>query len=236
MTPEEILTAMGRNLASDSSADAYIKWQLLSGIRSKVDAKLSPKLVAIYRFAPAPLTRPGLDPADKKQLDRGLRGMGEKDVSRINSELQARVDEVEKANAPILAYRDDLYARLPASGDAILGGLEDAAARAGRGIDGGSHMKGVLAQITTWCVSASPSEIKAVGALLRGLVGKMNPPGKNAKAAFPPNYYAAAEYDSKAKRLTWKDGAAKFPDVKAINALIQQLDEVAASLANMKGK
>jgi hypothetical protein len=266
-TPEEILNALNRSHASDVYSDTYIKWQLLSGIDSKVDPKIVSKLLTAYRAAPLPNVRPALEASERRRLDSLLLKATPDDLNKINSELQKEVEANNAANVPILTYREDLYAHLPGSGDAILAGLEDGAARAGRGIDADKHMKGVMAQITTWSVGATPSEIHAVASLLRGMAAKMVPGAHAANGApgqtlfadivdapvilakgkgggggaaaqprpvFPPNYYISAEMDPKTKHAAWKEGAAKFPDVKAISAMVQQLDQTAATLATIK--
>jgi hypothetical protein len=269
VTPEEILNAMNRSLATDAASDAYIKWQLLSGIEGKVDVKLASKLLSAYSAAPVLFTRPGLEAGEKHRLDKEIRGLAQNDLAKYNQEFQKQVAETASNNEPIIVYRADVYAHLPGSGEAILAGLEDGAARAGRGIDADKHMKGVLAQITTWSVSASPQEVRSVSGLLRQLVGKMGgsvpkaaadapegpfyagggrteiffakgkapaSPAAPAKAGFPPSYYSAVEYDDKAKHMMWKEGSAKFADLKTLTAMVLQLDETAASLANMKSK
>ena len=237
LMPEEIVAVMGRSLGQDAAADVYIKWQLLSGIQGKVDPKLAPKLAAAYRAAPAPFMRPGLDQADKRLLDRALRGATEGDAGKITSELEKKVNEVARSSAPFLTYRDELYLRLPVSGEVIMAALDDSVTRANLGIDAGAHTKSAVSEVTTWSVSASPQDVQSVASLLRTLVARMSPgPGKGARASFPPSYYSSVEFDPKAKHLMWKEADAKFIDPKILNATIAQLDEVATTLANMKSK
>lgn len=265
---EEILAAMNRSsLGAGVAADTYIKWQLLSGIQGKVEDKLVSKLLSAYASAPLLYMRPGLEHASRRQLDAQIRNAAQNDAAKLSETLQKEVDAVAHENAPILVYREDLYAHLPGSGDAILAGLEDGAARAANGIDADRHMKGVMAQITTWSVSGTPPQIHAISGLLKSMIAKMSGAKANAgptdhspiyadvvgapiylakgppaakpappKPAFPPSYYTVLEWDPKAKHLVWKEGAARFPDVKALTAMCQQLDDTAAVLAQMKSK
>src|SRR4051812_36753762 len=47
VTVEAILTALERRVGDDAKMDGYIKWQLLSGVKGKVDPKLGAKAVGI---------------------------------------------------------------------------------------------------------------------------------------------------------------------------------------------
>jgi hypothetical protein len=236
-TTEAIVAALRRSLPGDVESDVYVKWQLLSGIPGKVDAKLAPQLLAAYREAPTPGDRPGLDQADKKELDVLIRSAKQSDIGTINGKLQKQVEAFIAASAPILEYRDDLYAHLPSSQSVLVAGLEDGVMRASHGLDADRHTKAVLASCQTWAVMATPSQIVSIADALGNMATKMGGAagGKSgAKPAFPPSYYAKLEWDEKGKRLVWREGQAKFSDAKALAASSQQLEQTAATLSQLK--
>jgi hypothetical protein len=265
VTADAIVIAVTHTISTDAFADAYIKWQLLSGITTKVDANQAPTLLAAYRNAPQPYVRPGLEPASKRELDALARAAAQSDVGQINAKLHQQVNQVREANEPILEFRDEAFARLPESADVVIAGLEDGMLRAARGIDSERHMKAALSEASTWSVSGTPGQIRSVAAAIRVIVDKINGIGSGRgdaggrtsdlafagalgiellgavktppappKPAFPPSYYASSEWDDKAKRLTWKEGSAKFYEVKQLTAAAEQLEETAVTLSQLK--
>jgi hypothetical protein len=266
LTTDAIVIAVTHAISTDAFADAYIKWQLLSGIATKVDANQAPTLLAAYRNAPQPYVRPGLEPASKRELDALLRAAAQSDAGQINAKLHQQVNQVREANEPILEFRDEAFVRLPESADVVIAGLEDGVLRAARGIDSERHMKAALAEASTWSVSGTPGQIRSVAGAIRVIADKINgigggrvdagglkldlalaagsfelellgavkSPQSPPKPAFPPSYYTSCEWDDKAKHLTWKEGSAKFYDVKQLTAAAEQLEETAVTLSQLK--
>jgi hypothetical protein len=266
VTVDAIVMAVTHTISTDAFADAYIKWQLLSGITSKVDANQAPTLLAAYRNAPQPFVRPGLEAPSKRELDALARAAAQSDVAQINARLHQQVNQVREANEPILEFRDEAFVRLPESADVVIAGLEDGVLRASCGIDSEKHMKAALAQATTWSVGGTPGQIRNVAGAIRTIVDKVNGigPGGRADAGvrasnlasawsleldlfgaiktpppptrppFPPSYYLSSEWDDKARRVVWKEGSAKFYDVKQLSAAADQLDQTAVTLSQLK--
>src|SRR5438445_3358020 len=111
---EAILNALDRRVGDDLVSDAYLKWQLLSGIPGKIDAKLAGRAIAIYQHAPQPVIRPGTSEAEKRQLQQMLPNHVESsDVAdQYNKEWSDRVFKARQANEPIFRYRNELFEKL----------------------------------------------------------------------------------------------------------------------------
>jgi hypothetical protein len=173
-TVDAIVAAVTRTQGHDGLSDSYVKWQLLSGIATKVEPKQAVPLLQAYRNAATPFTRPGLDRADKRELDQMSQGISKPDAAKLNAKLQKQVEMWEKANEPLVEFRDEAYSRLPPSGDAILAGLDDAMIRAGHGVDADKHLKDVLAHAQTWAVTGTPVQANAIAGAERMMLDRLN--------------------------------------------------------------
>jgi hypothetical protein len=78
------------------------------------------------------------------------------------------------------------------------------------------------------------SGLALAGNLEMELLGAVKTPPPPPRPAFPPSYYTSSEWDDKAKRLTWKEGSAKFYDVKQLTAAAEQLEQTAVTLSQLK--
>ena len=72
VTPEAIVLALGATISQDAPADSYVKWQLLSAIPEKFDAKLAPAASAAYMKAAKPIPHPGLGDAARRECDEAV--------------------------------------------------------------------------------------------------------------------------------------------------------------------
>jgi hypothetical protein len=262
VTPEAIVAALPHAQANEVVADAYIKWQLLSGIKGKADVKLVPQLLAAYRVSAGPIARPGLSAADKRELDQLIRDATAKDAAGINARLHKQVDEVLAMDQPILSYREEAFARLPSSEDVLLAGLADGVERAACGIDSERFTKNVMGEMLVWSVTTSPQQIHVLADALRQVIDRAGGLSENAdvggtddvamgfgpifllktgpkiaaKKTFPPPFYLLTEWEEKNKRLVWKEGEARFPSNRVLSGTYKDLDDTATKLAAMKIK
>jgi hypothetical protein len=164
VTPEVVLQALVSKVRPDPTGDSYIKWQLLSAVSGKFDAKLAPTAADALMKADKPLPRPGITYQDRRQLDPMLRDVKTNDdAAAINKKLDDLVTAWEEKNKPVLAYRDELYAKLPAGPATLLARLQDAAQRGEAGIDSNIMMKGVVDDIAQWSShDAAPRDCMAM--------------------------------------------------------------------------
>src|SRR5215212_9068397 len=113
LTPDAILPAILTSGVGDARATAYVRWQLLSGLPPKLDDAAAKQLVAAYRASPAPAPRVGMSLEDQQKLDRAVQSVKQSDEPDLRTKLDEAVSNNRRENAPILAYRDELYRRLP---------------------------------------------------------------------------------------------------------------------------
>ena len=228
VTVEAILNALDRRVGDDLKMDGYIKWQLLSGIKGKVDAKLGQKAVAIYQRAPQPAPRPGLDDAEKRQLQQMLppRVEDSEVADQYNKEWNERVFRARQANEPIFRFRDELFEKLPGSLGTFRAGLQDAYMRVMNGYPADKFVEGMEKDIREWAATANPGELKDLANLLRGLAREMT--GKTPRS---PEYFTQVHYDSKNQKLSWDKGRANFAKDKDLTDLADYLN----SRANTAG-
>ncbi|HEV8291355.1 MAG TPA: hypothetical protein VGP94_05510, partial [Tepidisphaeraceae bacterium] len=128
VTVEAILSSLERRVGDDLLMDGYVKWQLLSGIKGKVDGKLAARAIAIYQRAPQPAIRPGTDENEKRQLQQMLPNRVEdaEVADQYNKEWNEKVFRARQANEPIFRFRNELFEKLPASLMTFRAGLQDA--------------------------------------------------------------------------------------------------------------
>jgi hypothetical protein len=228
VTVEAILNALERRVGDDAKMDGYIKWQLLSGIKGKVDPKLGAKAVGIYQRAPQPAPRPGLDDAEKRQLQQMLPSRVEdaEVADQYNKEWNERVFRARQANDAIFRFRDELFEKLPASLGTFRAGLQDAYMRVMNGYPADKFVEAMEKDIREWARDAKPAEMSDLANLLRGLAREMT--GKTPKS---PEYFTQVHYDSKNQKLSWDKGRANFAKDKDLTDLADYLNSRANTAA-----
>jgi hypothetical protein len=176
--PGALVTALERVVDKDPKLTAYVRWQLLSGTpKGALDKDLIPRLAELYRKAPVPAARYGLSGADQRKLDQLLASTKKDEAMRLNDMIDDKIVKDAEANRLIFAYRDALYASLPAGYDRFAGGLRDAFERLGYGWDPKDLMKRIDAEVTQWANSgaAEPKQYAAIAQLVFRLRSERSP-------------------------------------------------------------
>jgi hypothetical protein len=195
LTPEKVVAAIGKPVASDPSLDSYVRWQLLGAIPGEVDEKLAPKVMAVYRSAPRPPQRLGSTPDERREIERLGRGR-DVDVVAINEQYNKALDQRAVVAGPVFSFRDELFARLPTSPDTFVAGMSDAADRynAGHRRAGDEQMRAIADRVSLWAISAEDPRQKAAvfdaAQKLRKLKGV--------------EYPAALEKATEGNQITWR--------------------------------
>ena len=199
LSPEAVVAGLEKPIASDSRLTAYVRWQLLSAAPKKfeTDPKLLPRVLDAYRRAPLPPPRLGVSPQDQAKLDALLTRARKEDDATLSAKLEEQAAKDAEANKPILSYRDELYARLPAGFDSLLAGFQDAHDRTAAAAGGGTqdaHAAKVVADAQAWAQSgqADPKQCAQLAELVAKLRHVRSPP-----------YYARATLRRGADRLSW---------------------------------
>lgn len=155
LTPEMILAALEKPISSDPRADAYVKWQLLSGV-AKFPDSLKARVIRVYRAAPVPKSHPGLDHGGfERALSRNIGIMSKDKENPVNQEMAATIKKYRDDIEPILSYRDELYARLPVAYDTLVAGLSDVYARAAAGAPANEFFATVAAASRSWSLTSN---------------------------------------------------------------------------------
>jgi hypothetical protein len=170
ITPEAVAAVLEKPIYSDRRIDCYVKWQLLSGVPGKFPDELAPKVIAIYRRAPEPLSHPGLDRA---QLQSHLFRVGitkKEKVEEVNSEFKPAVERNAADNLYILRYRTSLFMHLPTSGDAFMAGLADVYTRVQHGVGAKDVWDALAGSLQGWSLTADAPQRNAVSGALTQLL------------------------------------------------------------------
>ena len=201
---KQLVAALGESFGNDPRFSAYIRWQLLSGAPAQFSPDLQPKLLELYRKAPVPLPRYGLTPTDQRKLDAMLQSAKKDDYTRLGDMVAAQVEATAEANKPILAYRDELYARLAPSYDVFVAAMRDGYERLNNGMPTKAHMTKVMADLGAWAASgdAKPRQCAALAELVYKLRSERTPKyyvNVGARAGRPAYwaYRTEAMYDPK---------------------------------------
>lgn len=220
VTPETILAVLERPIGSDGRAEAYVKWQLLSGVEAKFSDELKPRVLRAYRAAPPPMRHPG---ADHANLDRTLRKLGQTNPDNevpINTELGEAIKQYRMAIEPILSYRDELYSRLSPGYDTLAAGLSDTYDRVSRGAPATEFWKNLMASIRQWALASSDA---AHMHELAAAVDKLYGFAKDDRNK--PYYRVIWIKTDKELGLRWQSQGAIDQDPKYIEELATWLDE-----------
>jgi hypothetical protein len=190
---EAILAELVKPQSDDARADAYIKWQLLSGLPAKfsnTDA-LKSKALQAYRAAPPLPNHPGADHAGmQKALDR----MGAKNPdleTKINEEMIAAIEKYKAQIVPFVNYRNEFASRFDPSYDVFQAYFFDIYTRVSHGTSGDEFWKKLNPTIRQWAIKgdATPQQMRALSGDL-GQLYKLVSDGK-----YKPYYRVIWEKD-----------------------------------------
>ena len=162
ITPEAILAALEKQLSSDPRVDAYVKWELLSGVPGHFADELAPRATNAYRRAPEPMSHPGLERNKLTSLLYRVGTMKKDRLDEVNRGYAEGLEKLTADNTPILRYRKAMLGRLPANVDTVLAGLDDISLQVRRGIDANPQWDGLAGTIQSWSLSADGRQMDAV--------------------------------------------------------------------------
>ena len=149
---EAVVPALTTPVAGDTRAAAYVRWQLLSGLPAKIDDATARQLLVAYRASPGPMARFGISAEDQQKLDRLAQGVKQENEPDLRAKIDEAISVGRRENAPILAYRDELYRRLPKTPETFAIALDDLSQRNAAVADGGPPTRGATS-CCSWCSS-----------------------------------------------------------------------------------
>jgi hypothetical protein len=219
--PAAVLAALEKPLGDDARLAAYVKWQLLSALPETLEeADDAQRLIKAYQKAPLPALRYGAAPREKQQLDALLTRARPQDDVPLTARLEEAVAHGHDADAPVMAYRDALYRRLPVGRDRFRAGLQDAYARLSVAAPTTDHMARVAEELRDWARSgdATAAQVGEVAELVGRLRFEEGPP-----------YYASAAV--RRGKLSWVVKRDTLMTGKKLADLHKLLLDAAASAA-----
>ena len=169
---ESVLAVLEKPIAgADARAEAYVKWQLLSGVGEKFPEELKARAIKAYLNAPKPRASPGLDrQALERKLNRDVGVMNKDAEPEVNKAYQVVITNWRVEIEPFLSYRDDFYNKLPPSYDTFVAGVTDVYDRVTRGAPANEFWTTVGDGIRSWALTATDK--RQLGAMA-GAVGKL---------------------------------------------------------------
>ena len=200
----------------DLRASAYVKWQLLSALGDEIDEAAAKQLVDAYCSAPKPIVRPGIERQDQQKLDRLTQSARAGDEPGLIETIDRAVEATRKANMPILAYRGELYRRLPKESQTFAAALEDLHERHLAAAEGKELAKALVADVREWAATASPAP-QALLALARACRRLADTPG--------PQYYTTPYFNQRSSVFTWRKSRAAVDSARALKDLAVALEE-----------
>lgn len=217
LTTEVLLNILQRRCGDTETMDAYIKWQLLSGLPDKLTEEYGDAGRDAYEASPQLTIRPGMSEQDMRALDREARRVD--DPMQLTGMLMNEVRRVDLLNDPVLKFRDELFARLPDGHDTFMLALKDLYDRGMSGISPRTHCRLITQRIAAWTQNAKPAEAASLyGAVSELLFAQM------------PEYYDSLQANRDAGGYTWIRRRAVVNEGGGGNA--GQLDLTAAALEN----
>ncbi len=191
LTPQLAVQLLGRTLGDSDAMDGYIKWQLLSAITGDIPEELANAAFDAYRKAPGLQRRPGMEMKERIVLDRELRKAV--DGTAVAAQLDMGVRRTDDLNKSVLAYRDELFSRLPSGMRTFEAALNDVYERCRAGAEPQSLTARLSGHATQWISrDASDAEVKQFA----GMVTKL-------KIMQMPDYYDGVTKNDQGPGYVW---------------------------------
>ncbi|MEA2709563.1 MAG: hypothetical protein QOF78_2164 [Phycisphaerales bacterium] len=219
VTPDAIATAL-QSRGGDARTAAYVKWQLLSGLDNAPvpDSATAKQLLGAYRNAPQPIARPGVSPQDQQKLDVLVQGRKESDEADLKAYLDAAVSQVARQNTVILAYRDELYKKLPKTPETFAAAMDDLMQRLTVVAEDKALLKQLVADVREWATleTRPPHAMAALARAARKLADMKG-----------PQYYQTPYWHS-SNVFAWRKTRGSVDSASALKDLAVYLEDLAA--------
>lgn len=193
LTTEVVFTLLLKPQGKSDPMDAYIKWQILSGLPKPLPEENIPDVVLAYRKAPGVVTRPGMTDEQKRSLDKDLRKVDRMGAKNVLDKLTLNIRDNQTLNAPAMAYRKALWALLPDDAHGFEAALDDCLYCAENGMLYGNMEDVLLDRIRKW-VTDNKQDMEIVYNKLMSL-----------KTAKLPTYYDETVFDEKSSLYRWTE-------------------------------
>jgi hypothetical protein len=143
-----------------------------------------------------------------------IRKAKEADVDAMTERFEQMVERVERDNGPILEYRDALFAKLPASRDALAAGFDDVLARLDAGADAAEHARAVCKAVPEWAGGAPADQLKAMARAIAQL-----------ERTKGQEHYSRLYWSASNGKLQWSKTRPSLASVKQLEEVREFLEE-----------
>lgn len=176
--PAALFGALVQPNGKEPRLAAYVKWQLLGALPATLDDAQVQRLIKVYQKAPFPAPRYASTKPEQQKLDRLMLRARPQDDVELTSKLEEAVKRAAEADRPVLAYREELYRRLPLGRDKIVAGLRDGYERMSVAVPTITFTDAVRDDMRSWVASgeASRAELREVAELMGKLRFLESPP------------------------------------------------------------
>lgn len=217
IAPLVLVQSLG-STAGDAREVSYVNRQLLSALPGTLDEPTTRLLVVAYRSAPLPAPRPGVAQADQRKLDDRFKGWRVSDEAEATQTWQTVLDEWAKENATILAYREELYHRLPQGFETFAAAMDDLWVRMNAVVDSKTFVKTLSSDVKAWAATGSwtPEQLSALASAARKLADSKG-----------PQYYVSAYWRESSSSFVWRKSRTGIDTGHELKDLATFLDEQA---------
>lgn len=219
IAPAELLKAVTRRISPDPRVDAYVKWQLLSGVTG-FDGTLVKDAIAAYVNAAPLIPLPGLTAQERQRwVQLAQRVETEAQSDELEAKWEAERSPYVEANAIVITYRDAIRAKITATDDlrprVLQAHFEDLSQRAAAGLDVDKELTAWIGETRAWATLAKRPALADMATFVREYTRRQGP-------AINDNL---VWYDSR-KSASWRTRKAQL-DEKKLATLVEQLAAMA---------
>jgi len=211
------LDAIEKSKKGDPGLHGFVKWQLMSGLPTVLEAGLDKKLVSAYEKVPVLSPRYGMSDRDRKNLDKLVSGGKAEHQRDITLQYNKAADLSEVANTQVLKYRDALAARAPRTAGGVKAMVKDAYERFHAGLVFTEFRESLTGALRTWAIEAKPGEVADMARVLRKILAEP-----------PVTYYSEPVFDSKKNTYSWRLASVTFDNSKSLEDITTFLEDTAA--------
>ena len=199
--------------------DSYVKWQLLSVLPEKLDAKFERAGTKVLLAAPALAPLPGATFTTRDAMNKRIESLKQSDMDAFNQTHRDELKSLIDRSAIVIRYRNELSARLPIAEQCLKARLDELWMRGSYGFDIDAESRVLFDDMRTWKSHADPKQVEQMAITIDDYASRPQP--------FILDH---VEWKPDESRAVWISKNTSF-DSKSLHELAIELNP---SLANQK--
>jgi hypothetical protein len=164
------------------------------------------------------MPRFGISFEDQQKLDRLAQGVKQPDEPDLRAKMDEALSVGRRENMPILAYRDELYRRLPKTSETFAIALEDLSQRNAAAADAKDLLKAFVADVRAWATASDASPTPVTLATMARAVRRL-------ADTRSPQYYDAPYWRESAHGFAWRKSRSAVDSGHSLKDLAVLLEE-----------